>query len=197
MSLRIALLALLTSQPMTGYDLYKQFRSSVGFVWHAPDSQIYPELRKMEKDGLLDSTEIVRGARGTKKQYSITDDGIRVLREWMNTTLEYSRERDPVHLKAAYFEWAEPDAARKQLMAHIDYYSARRRQWLDMIDALRDHSNPTLAKRLEHYSEEHWKKITEYKVFSYQGLVAQAEQQLAWARHGLELIDELSSGPAE
>ena len=50
-SLRSALLALLSSGPLTGYDVVKQFSSSVGHVWHAPDSQIYPELRKMHAEG--------------------------------------------------------------------------------------------------------------------------------------------------
>ena len=54
MSLRYALLALLTSEPMTGYDISRRFQSSVGHVWHAHDSQIYPELRKMEAEGLVE-----------------------------------------------------------------------------------------------------------------------------------------------
>jgi PadR family transcriptional regulator AphA len=54
MSLRYALLALLRVGPLSGYDLQKQFSLSVGHVWHAPDSQIYPELRKMEAAGLVE-----------------------------------------------------------------------------------------------------------------------------------------------
>jgi PadR family transcriptional regulator AphA len=176
---------------MTGYDLYKSFRSSVGYVWHAPDSQIYPELRKMEREGLIAGTEIPWGTRGTKKLYTITDVGVMAFRDWMNTTLEYSRERDPVHLKAAYFEWADPQAARAQLEAHLAYYSERRQQWLSMIDDLRSHSNPTLARRLQNYETDDWERVTEFKVFSYRGLVAQAEQQIEWARDGLSLIDRL------
>ena len=42
MSLRYALLAILRVGPLSGYDLQKQFTQSVGHVWHAPDSQIYP-----------------------------------------------------------------------------------------------------------------------------------------------------------
>ena len=48
MSLRYALLAVLTAQPMTGYDLARTFHASVGHVWNAPNSQIYPELHRME-----------------------------------------------------------------------------------------------------------------------------------------------------
>ena len=53
MSLRHALLALLSAHPMTGYDVAKRFDGSVGFMWQAPHSQIYPELRRMEDAGLV------------------------------------------------------------------------------------------------------------------------------------------------
>ena len=95
MSLRYALLALLTAQPMTGYDLAKAFHSSVGHVWHAPDSQIYPQLRRMETEGLITGTSVPWGPRGTKTRYDITDAGLTAFREWMTEPLEYAREREP------------------------------------------------------------------------------------------------------
>ncbi len=63
MSLRYALIALLTAQPMTGYEVSKRFGASVGHVWHAPDSQIYPELRKLEKEGLLVGEDVPWGTK--------------------------------------------------------------------------------------------------------------------------------------
>ena len=112
MSLRSALLALLSSGPMTGYDVVKQFSASVGHVWHAPDSQIYPELRRMYSEGLLSSRPVPWGSRGaTKTEYSITPDGEQALRQWQNEPEGYVRERDAAHLRAAYFEWAAPGAA--------------------------------------------------------------------------------------
>ena len=60
MSLRYALLALLTVEPMTGYDLSKRFESSVAYVLHAPDLQIYPELRRMERDPESKATGTVK-----------------------------------------------------------------------------------------------------------------------------------------
>ena len=48
----------------------------MAFVWHAPDSQIYPELRKMAKEGwLLAAEEISWGPNGKKTQYRITPEG--------------------------------------------------------------------------------------------------------------------------
>ncbi|WP_332601639.1 PadR family transcriptional regulator [Arthrobacter sp. S2(2024)] len=195
MSLRYALLALLSVEPMTGYDLSKRFESSVAYVWHAPDSQIYPELRKMEKDGLLAGEEIPWGPRGKKTQYRITAEGRAAFRDWMNTPLEYSRERDPVHLKAAYLEWADPRAARAHMQAHIDYHTLRREQWAGMIQELKNGTNVMLRKRLAVTPDADRRRTLEYKIFTYEGLVARADTEIEWARRGLALIDSLEEAP--
>ncbi|ASN53292.1 PadR family transcriptional regulator [Sinomonas sp. R1AF57] len=191
MSLRFALLAMLTSQPMTGYDVYKNFETSVGYVWHAPDSQIYPELRRMEQDGLIRGETVPWGRKGTKKRYEITVDGVAAFRAWLNEPPQYTRERDPLRLRAAYLEWAEPDAGRQFFRDHIDYHGGRIRDWEDMIRTLRDHTNPTLARRLEGQPEDEWQRIVEYKVFAYEGLIERARAEVAWAERGLALVDRL------
>lgn len=192
MSLRYALLALLTVEPMTGYDLAKRFHSSVGFVWHAPDSQIYPELRKMAKDGLLDSEEVPWGSKGKKTQYRITPEGRAAFRAWMNSPLEYSRERDPVHLKAAYLEWTDTESSKRHMQAHIDYYTVQRDQWAEMIEGLHAGTNEMLNKRLAGTADSERRKTIEYKIFTYEGLVARAETEIEWGKRGLKLIDALT-----
>ena len=191
MSLRYALLALLTAQPMTGYDLAKAFHSSVGHVWHAPDSQIYPELRRMAGDGLIEGASVAWGPRGSKTEYTITDSGIAAFREWMATPLEYTRERDPAHLRAAYFEWTDAASARSQLRAHIQHYRELREQWDEQLRLIRERTHPIVRRRLEIFPEESWARITAFKEFSYEGLIAQADQEIAWAERGLALVDEL------
>ena len=133
---------------MTGYDLAKGFESSVAFVWHAPDSQIYPELRKMAKE--YSSRRRKSPGAPTAKRRSTASHRRQeaAFRQWMNTPLEYSRERDPVHLKAAYLEWAEPSAAREHMQAHIEYHTMRRAQWTEMIKGCAVATNVMLNKRL-------------------------------------------------
>jgi PadR family transcriptional regulator AphA len=110
-------------------------------VWHAPDPQIDPELRRMEKDGLLAGDEIPWGPNSKRRQYRITEAGLAAVREWINTPLEYSRERDPVHLKAAYLEWADPESVRAHMHARIEYHTLRRKQWEGMVQELRTGTN--------------------------------------------------------
>lgn len=180
---------------MTGYDLYKQFKSSVGFVWHAPDSQIYPELRRMEADSLLEGEDIPWGPRGRKRQYHITENGREAFRTWMNSPMDYPRERDPVHLRAAYLEWADPSAARDQMRAHILHYAARREQWERKVEEIEGGASVMLTKRLAGVPEHEHARVTAFKRFTYEGLVARAEQEIRWAERGLKLIDSLYPEP--
>ncbi|TFD59762.1 PadR family transcriptional regulator [Cryobacterium sp. Hh7] len=192
MSLRHALLALLTVEPMTGYDLSKAFQSSVSHVWHAPDSQIYPELRRMEAAGLLVGTEVPWGARSKKREYHVTTAGIEAFRTWMNEPLVYTRERDPAHLKAAYLEWSEPEAARTQLRAHRANYNERRGEWLEKVREIDTGTSAMLEKRLAHAPASEHASIRAYKRYTYEGLIARAEHEIEWAERGLALIDELN-----
>jgi PadR family transcriptional regulator, regulatory protein AphA len=194
MSLRHALLALLTAQPMTGYDLAKSFHSSVGHVWHAPDSQIYPALRAMNDSGLVVGSQVPWGPSSTKTEYAITDAGIAEFRRWMSEPLEYLHERHPAHLRAAYFEWSDSDAIRRQLTAHIDHFIEQRDQWQQQLTLIRDRTHPIVARRLEKYPADVGERIVAFKEFSYVGLIAHADHEIAWAQSGLALVDELDNG---
>ena len=193
MSLRNALLALLRVGPLSGYDLQKQFSLSVGHVWHAPDSQIYPELRKMETAGLIEGEEQVRGERGTRRVYHVTDAGDRSFLDWMEAPLDYSRVRDPAHLKAAYLEATTPEVAREVLHAHIAAWESELEQWegeLRRIDAI---DNPMLIRRLAAMPPEDHERTIAFKRFAYEGLVERARGEIEWAKRGLELVDSLAT----
>jgi DNA-binding PadR family transcriptional regulator len=147
----------------------------------------------MEKDGLLHGVEEAWGKKGKKKRCHITPEGVEAFRAWMNTTLDYTRERDPIHLKAASLEWAGPDAARAQMHAHLAYHSSRAQQRQEMIAALEDRSNPVLAARPAAAPEADRAKIAGYKIFTYEGMIERANAEIQWAKSGLELIDKLES----
>jgi len=191
MSLRYALLAILRVGPLSGYDLQKQFSQSVGHVWHAPDSQIYPELRKMEKDGLIEGEEQTRGERGTRRVYHVTDAGLAAYSEWMQTPLDYQRVRDPAHLRAAYLENTTPEAARAFLRRHIEQWEGELEQWEGELNHITHLSNPMLVARLAVTPEAEHERTLAYKRFAYEGLVDRARGEIEWARRGLALVDRL------
>jgi PadR family transcriptional regulator, regulatory protein AphA len=75
----------------TGYEIKGLVDVSTRFFWAASYGQIYPELRRLEKLGL------VRGEREDsdgrrRKSYELTPDGERALREWLTSD-------KPLHLE--------------------------------------------------------------------------------------------------
>jgi PadR family transcriptional regulator, regulator of vanillate utilization len=197
MSLRHALLAVLTAEPMTGYDLVKYFDGTVAFVWNAPHSQIYPELRRMEEAGLLKATEVARGGRATKRVYEISDAGTAELRRWADDVRPLPPERDVARLRAAFFEWGTSyEVARRQLQEHLNHHTEslrQRQQIIEDIDAVRV---PLLRRRLERRPEAEHAAILAFKRFAFEGEVARAKSEIAWAKQGLALIDELEASGA-
>ena len=53
MSLSHALLAALSQQSATGYELAQHFDGSLGHFWKASHQQIYRDLAKLEAQGLV------------------------------------------------------------------------------------------------------------------------------------------------
>lgn len=187
MSLRYALLALLRVGPMSGYDLQKQFSQSVGHVWYAPDSQIYPELRRMEADGLVEAEEQPRGERATRRLYHATDAGDRAFRAWIAAPLEYQRVKDQSHLKAAYLETGTAENARAFFERHIAQWQAELDQWEHELARINGDEHPMLQRRLAVTPPAERDRTIAYKRHTYEGLVERARAEIAWAERGLEL----------
>jgi DNA-binding PadR family transcriptional regulator len=82
MSVRHALLALLSDGPKYGLQLRHEFEARTGEVWPLNVGQVYTTLQRLERDGLVESD----GADdGPQKGYVITPDGSRELTGWLET----------------------------------------------------------------------------------------------------------------
>ncbi|MEU9299446.1 PadR family transcriptional regulator [Streptomyces sp. NPDC048269] len=81
-----AVLGLLSfGEELSGYDLKKRSDRSLRFFYWSPSfSQMYSELKRLEKAGYATSRKVAQesGARD-KRVYRITDDGMAAVREWV------------------------------------------------------------------------------------------------------------------
>ena len=193
MSLRHALLGVLKDKPLTGYDLVRHFQGTVGFLWSAPQSQIYPELRRMEAEGLIQAQVAPRGQRAQKRIYSVTEAGMAELRRWATDFMPLPAQRDPVMLKAAFFDLAPLDSAREQLRAHIAQFQWRLEQWQARADAIRERRAELVEVWLARQPVEEHDNIIKLKIHALEGLITRARGEIAWARSGLALCDEIDA----
>ena len=84
MSLKNALLGILTYGPMSGYDLKAIFDKSINQFWNAGVSQIYRDLGNLESEGCVSSQIVPQKGRPDRKVYTITETGKEVFANWLN-----------------------------------------------------------------------------------------------------------------
>src|SRR5438093_12155710 len=83
MSVRHALLALLSEGPKYGLQLRQEFEAKTGEVWPLNVGQVYTTLQRLERDGLVESDDAE--AEGPQKTFHLTDDGAEELHDWLRT----------------------------------------------------------------------------------------------------------------
>jgi len=90
MSVRHALLALLSEGPKYGLQLRQEFESRTGEVWPLNVGQVYTTLQRLERDGLVESDDASED--GPQKGFHITQEGAEELSQWLRTR-QTSRRR--------------------------------------------------------------------------------------------------------
>jgi len=81
MSIRHALLALLSEGPKYGLQLRQEFEVRTGEVWPLNVGQVYTTLQRLERDGFVESD----GSDGPQNVFSITPEGAEELAVWLRT----------------------------------------------------------------------------------------------------------------
>ena len=136
MSLRHGLLGLLAVEPRSGYDLSRAFAGELGrYAWQAGHTRIYPELVRMEEQGLVVVEAL--GPRG-RKTYAITGPGRDELRTWMLTWPEQGTMRNETVLRMFLVQSLEPADARRVLVGvaeHCESELERLRPMMVAMDA--------------------------------------------------------------
>jgi DNA-binding PadR family transcriptional regulator len=98
MSVRHALLALLSEGPKYGLQLRQEFESRTGEVWPLNVGQVYTTLQRLERDGLVESDGT--GEDGPQKGFRITVAGEEELATWLRTPPDLSSPpRDELVIK--------------------------------------------------------------------------------------------------
>ena len=83
MSVRHALLALLSEGPKYGMQLKEEYEGATGDTWPLNVGQVYTTLQRLERDGLVESDHTGEDER--QRGYRITAQGQSELRNWLTT----------------------------------------------------------------------------------------------------------------
>jgi DNA-binding PadR family transcriptional regulator len=127
-SVRHALLALLSEGPKYGLQLRQEFEARTGDVWPLNVGQVYTTLQRLERDGLVeadDSTE-----EGPQKGFHITEEGAGELAEWLHTPPDFSSPpRDELVIKVLVAIGLPGVDIREVMQVHRRYLVELMQQW--------------------------------------------------------------------
>ena len=123
------ILGMLRTTDRTGYDIKQLVDKSTRFFWAASYGQIYPELRRLERDGLIRGEEDPSGGR-RRKIYSLTDAGERALVDWLESDAPLVYELREEALLKLFFAIDDDELLRhlRAMREHHEAVAARLRE---------------------------------------------------------------------
>ncbi len=138
-SLKYAILGLLCRHPMTGYEIAKEFNYELAEFWYANHSQIYPELKKLNEEGLVHYDIEISGEILEAKRYTITEEGYKEFVKWLNKDEKMQKTPKDIFRLRMYF------SGNLDLEARIHLLENQRQQHVMRLN--------TLKMRFEQYTE--------------------------------------------
>ena len=185
MSVKASILAVLTMGECHGYQLRQEIESRTGGSWQINIGQIYSTLERLERDGLVETTE--SNEQG-QTRYRVTAAGSAEAAEWLTSAIPSTAEtRNELAMKLALAVTIPGcdveklvNAQRVQTMRTLQALTATKRE-VDQNDA----------------SELPWLLIADLNIFN-------CEAELRWLEHiegtlarslarGLDATQELSA----
>src|SRR5437899_2272259 len=128
MSVRHALLALLSEGPKYGLQLRQEFEARTGEAWPLNVGQVYTTLQRLERDELVESEDA--SVDGPQKHYRITATGETELATWLRTPPDLSSPpRDELVIKILVAARMPGVDVRDVIQAHRRYLVELMQQW--------------------------------------------------------------------
>ena len=131
MSIRHALLALLSEGPKYGLQLREEFEARTGEVWPLNVGQVYTTLQRLERDGFVESDD--DADPGPQKGFRITADGAQELAGWLRTPPDLaSPPRDELVIKILVAVRLPGVDVHEVIQAHRRYLVELMQQWTQL-----------------------------------------------------------------
>jgi DNA-binding PadR family transcriptional regulator len=99
MNIQDVILGFLYEEPMSGYDIKQMMENSVSYFFDASFGAIYPALRKMEKEGLVEKKVIQQEGKPNKNLFVITESGKEQFQQYLYSPVNPTVTRSDVLIR--------------------------------------------------------------------------------------------------
>jgi DNA-binding PadR family transcriptional regulator len=128
---RFVLLGLLQEENLSGYEMKKIIDIRMSFFWQESYGQIYPELNKMVKEGLVEisNTESESNIKREKTRYKITSRGHEEFEKWMGK----ENEKDTVRSEFLLKLFLSTTKNAEEMRRHIERFKEQSKERLELF----------------------------------------------------------------
>lgn len=148
MSLRHALLALLSEGPSYGWKLRQDFEFRTGEVWPVNGGQVYTTLQRLERDELITSDE--GPDDGAQRRFRLTEGGRDELARWLQTPPDLSAPpREDLVIKVMVAVGVPGIDARAVLQVHRRHLVEVMREYTRVKEGSPDDANLAMVADAE------------------------------------------------
>jgi PadR family transcriptional regulator AphA len=102
-STEFVMLGALMSGSKHGYEVMQFLSSALEPAWRVSTSQLYVLLKRLELEGMVQSTLESQESRPSKRVYRITNKGKKVFVDWLKTPVEHVRDFRTEFLTKLFF----------------------------------------------------------------------------------------------
>ncbi len=171
------ILGLLNHEELSGYDIKKKIDYMISHFWEVGYGQIYPTLKVMEEDGLVQRQSGGNLKGPERNLYSITDSGKGVLQEW----LELPEAKEYVKYEILLKLFFGSTVSVGEHTGRIEAFKERHLQSLKMMEAFKANLEKVMLEDEDH--------MYYYLTVLFGEEVYKAYIQ--WAQKSLKLLEEI------
>ena len=128
-TIEYALLGFLIEGPCHGYDLHKKLTdpSGIGMIWGVKIANMYAQLEKLARKGLISGKVQENETRPARTEYSLTSKGEQEFMRWTSRLIEHPRDfRHDFMARLFFLQRQQPD----ELPILIDQQLEITQNWL-------------------------------------------------------------------
>lgn len=134
----MAILGMLTIEPMSGYDMKQFCEESLSHFWYETFGNLYPRLKRLTEDGLVRFRRESRDQAPDANVYSLTARGRTQLRNWLLEPPDSEHVRSEFMLKFFFGADVPADVHERRLLDYEKEQNRVREQYKVIEHALRN-----------------------------------------------------------
>lgn len=175
-TLTYGLLAILSNQSLSGYDLMLKLNA----FWHTTHSRIYPLLAKLEQEKYVTYTLIEQTGKPDKKTYSITEKGLKAVMEWVLLPTDAMVKKDKLLLKIYCIHLLDKDSIEKLLKEREEILFKKINEYNKRIEAIKTQCNSKMDSVKSPY-------FSSYILL--QKILSEATMEIKWCRWVMSIFN--------